>query len=55
MYYEKHPHLQWRQRECNFGGDTEGIKEQLQRLRKTVPFIVRQRWEIWKVLTVVKS
>ena len=31
MYYEKHPHLQWRQRECNFGGDTEGIKEQLQR------------------------
>jgi len=23
------PDWQWRQRECNFGGDAEGIKEQL--------------------------
>ena len=27
---------QWRQREYNFGGDAEGIKEQLQGIRKTV-------------------
>ena len=29
---------QWCQRECNFGGDAEGIKEQLQGIRERVPF-----------------
>ena len=30
---------QWRQREYNFGGDAEGIKEQLQGIRKTVSLL----------------
>ena len=36
---------QWRQRERNIGGDTEGIKEQLQGIRKKESrlFIGRQR------------
>jgi len=29
----------WRQREYNFGGDAEGIKEQLQGIRKTVSLL----------------
>jgi len=31
--------VQWRQREYNFGGDAEGIKEQLQGTRKTVSLL----------------
>ena len=27
---------QWRQHECNFGGDAEGITEQLQGIRKSL-------------------
>ena len=30
---------QWHQREYNFGGDAEGIKEQLQGIRKTVSLL----------------
>ena len=33
------PADQWRQREYNFGGDAEGIKEQLQGIRKTVSLL----------------
>ena len=35
---------QWRQRECNFGGDAEGIKEQLRGITESPYFIGRQRW-----------
>ena len=33
---------QWRQRQCNIGGDVEGIKEQLQLqgIRKRVPLLL---------------
>ena len=35
------PHTdQWREREYNFGGDAEGIKEQLQGIRKTISFLL---------------
>jgi len=37
-------YIQWRQCECNFGGDEEGIKEQLQGIRESPVFIRRQRW-----------
>ena len=30
---------QWHRREYNFGGDAEGIKEQLQGIRKTVSLL----------------
>jgi len=31
---------QWRQRECKFGADAYGIKEQLQGIRKRFPFLL---------------
>ena len=37
-------YIQWRQCECNFGGDEECIKEQLQGIRESPVFIGRQRW-----------
>ena len=30
----------WRQRQCSFGGDAEGVKEQLQGIRKRVPLLL---------------
>jgi len=33
-------YCQWRHCECNFGRDMEGIKQQLQETRKTVPFLL---------------
>ena len=33
-------YTQWRQHECNFGRDAEGIKEQLQGIRKRVPTLL---------------